>query len=207
MINVVSGKIENDEHTHATNTLLSLTDPLTRSKVRKLNDIVTNNSGGFSAVSSKKWVPFIDESTEFTVKGTIPLKTTSYIKRNYSCWVLTRYRWKNKKHNANLLATNLLDCTLVQLNSRLSPQRWEGCEERVEADTDREQLLLNSLFGNETFLCSDPACEHSPFTLCIAHLQLRWYGLRSMSMSHIDTLPSKTHRNIMSATPVAILSL
>lgn len=115
-----------------------------------------------------------------------------------------KWQWRISSMNQHNLQLKGLILWLCEPDELCTRERWE---ERVEADTEREQLLQNSPFGNEAFLCSDPACEHSPFTLCSAQLQLRWYGLRSMSMSHIDKLPSKTHRNIMSAAPVAILSL
>lgn len=82
---------------------------------------------------------------------------------------------------------------------------YRDLEEREEAGTVQEHLLLNSLLGNERVLCCEPACEHSPFASCSAHLQLRWYGLRSMFMSDIDKLPLKTQWIIASAAPVPIL--
>lgn len=60
--------------------------------------------------------------------------------------------------------------------------------------------------GNEILLCWEQLLEQTPFNLCSAQLQLRWYGLRSISMSCMDKHPSKTCRSIMSAAPVAILS-
>ena len=72
-------------------------------------------------------------------------------------------------------------------------------------DTEIEHFFRTcSLFRNETFPCFEAEWEHLPFSLCNAHLQSRWYGLRSMSFSDIDRLPSNTHPNINSAATVDI---
>lgn len=87
-------------------------------------------------------------------------------------------------------------------------QRREGWEEDLEAAMDKEEQSVQECFlGNEIFLGWEEQAlmEKTSFNLCSAQLQWRWYGLRSISMSCIDKLPSKTHRSIISASPVAIL--
>jgi len=98
-----------------------------------------------------------------------------------------------------------LSSSLFLLDKSPRRERWE---EDLEADMDKEQQSVQECFlGNETFLWWEEQAlmEETSFNLCRAQLQLRWYGLRSISMSCIDKLPWKTHRSIISTAPVAIL--
>lgn len=83
--------------------------------------------------------------------------------------------------------------------------RKHDWEENLEAFMDNEQSSHDCFLEYEISFFWEQALEQTPFNLCIAQLQLRWYGLRSISMSDIDMLPSKTHRSIASAAPAAIL--
>jgi hypothetical protein len=97
-----------------------------------------------------------------------------------------------------------LPSSLFLLDKSPRRERWE---EDFEAAMDKGQQSVHECFlGNETFLWWGHALKEKPFNLCSWQLQLRWYGLRSISMSCIDKHPSKTQRSIISAATVVILS-
>jgi hypothetical protein len=82
----------------------------------------------------------------------------------------------------------------------------EDGEESLEVAMDKGWSLRTCFLGNDILLCLGQASEQISFNLWSAHLQLRWYGLRLISMSFNDILPLKIHLSIISAAPVAILS-
>lgn len=84
-------------------------------------------------------------------------------------------------------------------------QTTEDCEEILEAVMDTEQSLHDCFLGNAIFPCWKQAVGCATFDLCSAQLQLRWYGLRSISISYIDKLPSNTHWSIIWPDAAAIV--
>lgn len=79
------------------------------------------------------------------------------------------------------------------------------CEENLEVVVCMQKSDHDVFLANETHLCWGQALEQTPFKLCNAQPQFLWYGLRSISMSCNEILPSKTHRSIIRHAPVAIL--
>jgi len=79
------------------------------------------------------------------------------------------------------------------------------CEENLEVVACMIQWDHDVFLAKETHLCWGQALEQTPFMLCNAQPQFLWYGLRSISMSCSEILPSKTHWSIIPHAPVAIL--
>ena len=86
----------------------------------------------------------------------------------------------------------------------------ECCKHNMEvaAAMDNEPSVQDCFFGKEMVLCWEQALEQTPpLDLCSAQLQFLWYGLRSITVSCIDMLPSSTHWNIIPDAPKVFILL
>lgn len=115
---------------------------------------------------------------------------------------MSRYRAKQ----INYVTSQLLTFSLLLCCDKLS----KSCPRHVTAHSGLLCSVLMShreqqgcFLGNEIFVFGGQ--EQIPFKLCSAQLQLRWYGLFSISTSWIDKLTSITHWSIIAAIPRIIL--
>ncbi|MCD7472570.1 hypothetical protein HAX54_013841 [Datura stramonium] len=69
----------------------------------------------------------------------------------------------------------------------------EDEEENWEVAIDKVISFRFCLVGNDIYLLWTQVVGCCSLCLCNAQLQFLWYGRLSISMSNIDTLPSKTH--------------
>ena len=89
--------------------------------------------------------------------------------------------------------------------------RWtdkkRDCDEILGELRFMEQSLHDPFLENATFPCRKHAAGRESFGLCSAQLQLRWYGLLSISISDIDKQLSKAQWSIMwlAAASIALL--